>query len=127
MDSGAQIATATLSGTVRDDIGGALPGATVTVKSVSTGASRSTTTDSAGRYRFAALDPGVYEVRTALASFKTAIQTGVELSVGGTTEADVKMSLGQIAEKVTVGAEAPLIPTAKTALSRALRTRGNES
>jgi len=127
LSSGAQIATATLSGTVRDDIGGALPGATVTVKSVSTGASRSTATDSAGRYRFAALDPGVYEIRTELASFKTAIQTGVVLSVGGTTEADVKMSLGQIAEQVTVGAEAPLIESAKTELSRVVSTREIES
>ena len=114
----AQIATATLSGTVRDDTGAALPNATVTVKSDATGATRRTTSGADGRYRVAALDPGTYEVRAELASFKTVVQTGVILTVGGTTEADIKMSLGQIAEQVTVGAESPLVEPAKTELSR---------
>jgi outer membrane receptor protein involved in Fe transport len=117
----AQIATATLAGTVRDDTGAALPNVTITVKSEATSAVRSTTTDAEGRYRFAALDPGVYEVRAELANFKTAVHTGVVLSVGGTTDTDVKMSLGQIAEQVTVGAELPLIESAKTELSRVVR------
>src|SRR5438093_5831641 len=114
----AQIATATLAGTVRDDTRAALPSVTVTVKSASTGASRSTTTDAEGRYRFAALDPGTYEVRAELANFKTAIRTGVVLFVGGTTDGDITMSLGQIAEQVTVGADLPLIESAKAELSR---------
>ena len=52
----AQIATAALSGTVRDDTGAALPNTAVTVKSDATGATRRTTTGGDGRYRFAALD-----------------------------------------------------------------------
>src|SRR5262245_48640302 len=116
--AGTQIATATLSGAVRDDTGAALPNTTVTAKNTATSATRTTTTGNDGRYRFAALEPGVYEVRAELARFKTAIRTGVVLTVGGTTDADVTMSLGQIAEQVTVGAEAPLIESAKTELSR---------
>jgi carboxypeptidase family protein/TonB-dependent receptor-like protein len=123
----AQIATATLSGTVRDDTGAALPNVTVTARSDATGATRRTTTSADGRYRFAALDPGRYEVRAELASFKTAIQTGVILTVGGTTDSDITMSLGQIAEQVTVGAEAPLIESAKTELSRVVSTVEIES
>src|SRR5262245_24759759 len=123
----AQIATATLSGTVRDDTGAALPNTTVTAKSDATGATRRTTTGGDGRYRFAALDPGVYEVRAELASFKTAIQTGVVLTVGGITEADITMSLGQIAEQVTVGAESPLVEPAKTELSRVVSSVEIES
>src|SRR5262245_25527763 len=118
LPAAAQIATATLPGPVRDDTGAALPNTTVTVKSDETGATRRTTTGADGRYRFAALDPGSYEVRAELASFKTAIRTGVILTVGGTTEADIAMSLGQIAEQVTVGAESPLVEPSKAELSR---------
>src|SRR5262245_9506683 len=123
----AQIATATLSGAVRDDTGAALPNTAVTAKNTATSATRTTTTGNDGRYRFAALEPGVYEVRAELARFKTAIRTGVVLTVGGTTDADVTMSLGQIAEQVTVGAEAPLIESAKTELSRVVSTVEIES
>jgi hypothetical protein len=127
LPAAAQIATATLSGTVRDDTGAALPNTAVTVKSDATGATRRTTTGADGRYRFAALDPGRYEVRAELTNFKTAIQTGVILTVGGTTEADVTMSIGQIAEQVTVGAESPLVEPAKTELSRVVSTVEIES
>src|SRR6267142_5277035 len=117
-DTMAQIATATLLGVVSDETGAALPGAAVTVRSAATGVMRSATSDSEGRYRISALDPGEYDVRAELANFKTAIRTRVVLTVGGTTEADIKMSLGPIAEQVTVVTEAPLIEPAKAELSR---------
>src|SRR5206468_3637151 len=105
----------------------ALPGVTVTVKSVATGVTRSATTDSAGRYLISTLNPGEYELRAELANFKTTVRTGVGLSVGGTTETDITMSLGQIAEQVTVASEAPLIEPAKTELSRVVTTAEIES
>jgi hypothetical protein len=122
-----QIATATLSGVVRDETGAALPGTVLTVKGVARGVTRSATTDSEGRYRVSALDPGEYEVRAELANFKTAVLTGVVLSVGGTTEADIRMSLGQIAEQVTVSAETPLIEPVKAELSRVVSSQEIES
>src|SRR5262245_15975444 len=97
----AQIATATIWGTVHDATGASLPGATVSIKSTATGVIRSATTDAAGRYRVAALDPGEYEVRAELVGFKTAVQTGILLRVGGTTEADIALSIGEIAEEIT--------------------------
>src|SRR5437667_5647063 len=98
----AQIATATLAGSVRDETGAALPGVLVTIKSASTGTTRTVTSDAAGRYRIAALDPGEYEVRAELQSFKSALRTGVVLTVGGTTETDFTMAVGAISEEVTV-------------------------
>src|SRR5206468_6806168 len=77
----AQIATATLAGTVRDETGAALPGVLVTIKRASTGTTRTVTSDAAGRYRIAALDPGEYEVRAELQNFKSALRTGVVLTV----------------------------------------------
>src|SRR5712692_4628143 len=114
----AQIATATLLGVVRDETGAALPGAALTVKSVATGVTRNAISDSEGRYRVSALDPGEYEVHAELANFKTAVRTRVVLTVGGTADADIQLSLGPIAEQVTVVTEAPLIEPAKAELSR---------
>jgi hypothetical protein len=85
----AQITTATLSGTVRDETGASPPGVSLTVRNVATRVTRTATTDSAGRYLVSALNPGEYEVRAELSNFKTAIRSGVVLTVGGTTEADI--------------------------------------
>src|SRR5262245_11845524 len=122
-----QIATATLAGVVRDQTGAALPGTTLAIRSVATGATRTTTTDAAGGYRVSALDPGEYEVRAEHAGFKTAVQTGVLLTVGGTTVADITMALGQIAEEVSVLSETPLIEPAKVELSRVVSAERSES
>jgi Carboxypeptidase regulatory-like domain len=127
VDSTGQIATSTLLGMIRDETGSALPGAAVTVKSLATGATRTALSDADGRYRIAALDPGEYEVRVELANFKTVVRPRVLLTVGGATEADIGMSLGPIAEQVTVAADTPLIEPAKTELSRVVSAQEIES
>ena len=126
-NTAAQIATATLSGTVRDETGASLPGVSLTVRNVGTRVTRTTTTDSEGRYLVSALDPGEYETRAELSNFRTVIRSGVVLTVGGTTDADVRMSLGPIAEQVTVVADTPLIELAKAELSRVVTTQEIES
>src|SRR5207249_3511084 len=67
------------------------------------------------------------EVRVELVNFKTAVRTRVVVTVGGTTETDVEMSLGPIAEQVTVVNEAPLIEPAKAELSRVVSVQEIES
>jgi hypothetical protein len=85
---------------------------------VATGGSRTATTDGEGRYQIASVEPGNYEVRAALAGFRTAVRSGVVVTVGGTTEASLEMTVGQVAEEVTVQVEASLVESAKTDLSR---------
>jgi hypothetical protein len=127
VNSAAQIATATLAGVIRDETGGALPGVTVTVRSVATGAVRAATTDASGRYRVTALDPGEYEVRAELANFRSAVRTGVILTVGGTTDVEIGMSVGAITEQVTVVTQAPLIETSAVEMSRVVSAAEIES
>src|SRR4029450_10630773 len=67
----AQSGTGTITGTVVDGTGAALPGATVNVPEAGTGTVRTVTTDDAGRFRFAALNPGRYSLAVELASFRT--------------------------------------------------------
>jgi len=74
--------TATVSGRVDDSTGAAIPGATVTVTNLETGAVRTVTTLEAGNYRVLSLPVGRYDVKAELTGFKVALQTGVNLTVG---------------------------------------------
>ena len=123
----AQTATGTLAGIARDSSGGVMPGVSMKARNVATGVSRNATSDSEGRYRIPNIDPGEYEVRAELSGFRTTVNRGVMVTVGGTTEADVAMTVGQIAEEVTVATEPPLIEPAKTELSRVVSSRGRSS
>jgi hypothetical protein len=107
--------TATIVGVVRDS-GGVLPGATVTVRNVDTGLTRSVPTGGDGAFRFPALPVGPYEIRAELSGFRTAVRSGVRLLVGQEAVIDLMLELGSIQETVTVTGEAPLVETTTSAL-----------
>jgi hypothetical protein len=67
----AQITSATISGTIKDETGGVLPGVDVIVKNVDTGLTRSVVTDSNGYFTVPGLAPGQYETRATLQGFAT--------------------------------------------------------
>src|SRR3954463_6750107 len=73
-------ASGTITGTVVDSSGAALPGATVTVTESNTLAVRTGVSNEAGLFRMAALDPGEYTVRVELASFKPVSISAVKVS-----------------------------------------------
>src|SRR5215510_14197373 len=107
--------TATIVGAVRDS-GGVLPGATVTVRNVDTGLTRSVPTGGDGAFRFPALPVGPYEIRAELAGFRTSVRSGVRLLVGQEAVVEMVLELGSIQETVTVNGEAPLVETTTSAL-----------
>src|SRR5262245_62952053 len=75
-----QITAATISGTIKDDTGGVLPGADIVARNLETGISRSTVSNGDGAFTLPGLPPGKYEVRTSLPGFSTNAQN-VELTV----------------------------------------------
>src|SRR5213593_866836 len=107
--------TATIVGVVRDS-GGVLPGATVTVRNVDTGLTRSVPTGGDGAFRFPALPVGPYEIRAELSGFRALVRSGVRLQVGQEAVVDMLLELGSIQETVTVTGEAPLVETTTSAL-----------
>lgn len=105
----AQLTTATISGTAKDETEAILPGATITIRNLDTGITRTVITDSEGRYRAANLSLGNYEVTASLAGFQTAVRSGIKLTVGREAVVDFTMKVGEITEKLVVTGEAPLV------------------
>lgn len=122
-----QTTTATLSGVIHDASGAVVPNAKITVKNTQTGATRDILSDSVGRYSFTNLGPGQYEVRAELAGFRTAVQSGVVLAVGGAVALDLTIQVGNVSEIVEVKTEEPLIETGKAELSRVVSEQSIES
>ncbi len=80
-----------LTGTVTDQSGAVVPGATVTVKNLGTGAQRTTTTAGNGTYSVPSLPPSRYEVTVEKAGFG-AFTSQVQVSVGGNPTLDAKLA-----------------------------------
>ena len=106
----------TLQGTVLDDQGLALPGATVTFSNIETGWTRSDVTDAQGRYRAPALPPGVYSIKAELPGFSTALRDRVPLTLGQELTINLSMKVATVQETVTVSASVPLVETTSNTL-----------
>ncbi|PYQ98275.1 MAG: hypothetical protein DMF97_12890 [Acidobacteria bacterium] len=98
--------TGTLTGTVVDSTGAALPGATVTATAANTGSVRTVVTSEAGLFRFAALNPGRYAVRVELSGFRPLTVADVDLLSSEIRDlSNVTLQLGEITETVSVTSE----------------------
>src|SRR6185503_19707936 len=112
----AQSATGTITGTVVDGTGAALPGATVNVTEVATGSVRTVTTDDAGRFRFAALNPGRYSLAVELASFRTLNVADIALlSTEVRDLGKLGLQIGGVSETVTITSEITPVQVADSA------------
>jgi len=102
----AQVHGGGISGTVKDQQGGVLPGALTTLQGVD--AARTFVTDASGVFRFLELAPGPYKLTIALDGFRTLVRDGLVVEVGKNVELPVSLTVG-IAESVTVTAATPLV------------------
>jgi hypothetical protein len=101
--------SATLSGTVTDQSGAAVPAASATVRNLDTGLSRDTVTDQAGRYQLFALPLGQYEVRVKKVGFAEAVRTGIRLVVGQDARVDLTLRVGAVNEEMKVTGDAAIV------------------
>jgi hypothetical protein len=112
----AQSTGATLQGTITDEQGAVMPGATVVITNVETGWTRDAVTDERGWYRATALQPGNYAVRVTLQGFATQIRQGLTITIGQEANVNFALRLAGLEESLTVTAEAPLVETTKSTL-----------
>jgi hypothetical protein len=102
----AQAPTGEIDGTLYDMTGAVLVNATVVLKSESTGYSRTASSNESGRYSFPSLIPGTYELQAQAPGFRTEVTRAV-VQTGGITTVDVRLSLGDRQDTITVPGSGP--------------------
>ena len=96
--------TGTVVGVVTDSSGAVVPGATVTLTDTSTGASRNTTTNEAGRYVIVNVAPGIYGLSFTKKGFAETKATGTSVKVAVTTTVNISLQVGTSTTTVEVAA-----------------------
>jgi hypothetical protein len=123
----AQLATQTaLVGTVTDQSGSVLPGATITAVNVATQDKYEAVTNAEGRYNIQFVRIGTYEIRITLAGFQTSVATGVSVTTNQIARTDAVLRIGEVAESVTVAATALLLATDSASVKQTISERAVE-
>ena len=118
----AQILSGTVSGVVKDDQGGVLPGVLVTLQGAD--ATQTYTTESNGDFRFLNLAPGLYKVTVVLPGFSTLVREDIIVAVGKTVELPITLKIAAVAETITVSGETPIVDTRATGTAMARTVAG---
>jgi hypothetical protein len=110
----AQVTTAVVTGTVRDDQGGIVPGATVALISAARGTRvAGTMTNENGNFVFPNVPGDTYVIEVTLSGFRTTRREGVNVSPGDRVVVPpLTLTVGGLNETVTVAADAPLVQAA---------------
>jgi hypothetical protein len=118
----AQVLYGTITGSVRDATGAALPAATIVVVHDQTNLTREVVSNEEGSYTVVNMPQGIYTVRITLAGFREFERNDVPLAVGGIARVDATLEVGQVNERVTVSSTAQLLQTDKAEVSTELRS-----
>jgi Carboxypeptidase regulatory-like domain/TonB dependent receptor len=108
---------AQLSGTILDPNGAVVPGATVTLRSETTGIEQSTTSDAYGQYNFLLVPAGRYTLSVEASGFSKLTDTGVILTVGQVAILPITLQLASVTAEVTVTSDAQLVETSRIAVA----------
>jgi len=115
--------TAKILGTVSDQSGAAVVGATVTIKSTASSIERSTQTNSTGAYEVPALPPGTYSVQVQMAGFETQLAKSVVLEVSNNVVQNFVLKVATTSEVVTVEGTAPVIEATTMTVGQTINQR----
>jgi hypothetical protein len=118
----AQGSAGRILGTVTDQSGGAIAGATVIVTDVERNSPRTLTTDQAGEYNAPNLLPGSYKVRAEAKGFKAFERSGINLEVSAEIRIDLTMQPGEVSQTITVNESVPLVETTNAELGATLQS-----
>ena len=122
LPASAQLNLGRISGTVSDQTGGVIAGATVMVIDVPRGVTRTLTTDNSGEFSAPSLVPSTYTVRVEFKGFSTLERQNVEVGVGQDVRLDLTLQTGNQTQTVTVTELIPVIDTTNAVLSSTLET-----
>jgi hypothetical protein len=109
--------TGRITGLVTDQSGAVVSGARVILRNRSTYAVRETQSGREGTYSFALVQPGSYEVRCEMAGFKTAIRPEITVATQSTSQVDIQLELGSVAQTVVAEAREEILQTREATVS----------
>ena len=110
--------TAQIAGTISDVSGARVPEAQVTAREVDTGAQRKVASNAEGYYTVPLLPPGNYTVTVSKEGFSPVTHSGITLAVGDNATIDIKLTVGAVAQSVSVTSVAPLVDTQSGTINR---------
>src|SRR6201981_2432473 len=119
----AQSTFGSLSGSVTDASGAAMPDATITLTNSATAAKQSVTTGPDGLYSFVDLTPGSYVLEVEKQGFKHFKRDPVVVQVQQSVRIDVPMEVGAVTQTVEITAETPLLTPTSTSLGQVVDER----
>ena len=122
----AQRTAASISGTVTDPSGAAIPAAHITATEVSTGIQTQAQSNGEGFYVLSNMQPGMYRVRVESAGFETYEQTGLAIQVGQPRTVNAAMKVGSATQQVVVTGQPPLLDTTTQTISYAITPQFTE-
>jgi hypothetical protein len=118
----AQVDTGTLTGTVKDEQGGVLPGATVTITHEGQGLTLTSVTREDGTYIFTPIRTGEYSVEVDFPGFRKGIRRGLSVAIQQEVRIDFTLQTGVVTEEVLVTAQAPLLQTGSGTVGETLKS-----
>jgi hypothetical protein len=119
----AQTVNGTIHGTVTDATGAAIPDASIQVTNLGNGLIRTGVANSSGFYTITELPPGQYSIKVSKASFATVVQEHLELLVNQDLQADYTLKVGEVSERVEVGAAPLALETASATLGQVIGSK----
>jgi hypothetical protein len=108
------VSAATIKGTIKDQQGAVVAGATITAKSIERGITRSDKTGSEGTYIIPTLQPGPYQIRIEAPGFEARVVERVELTVGQIVVYDAELRPGGVTAQIEITSDAPVIEVERT-------------
>ncbi len=106
-----QLIQGSITGTVVDPSGAAVPDAEVSIMNMNTGQQRTSVTGASGQYNFPTVNAGTFNLTVTKDGFRAYTQEGVAVSINTTTRVNVTLQLGQVTEQITVAAHAATLQT----------------
>jgi carboxypeptidase family protein/TonB-dependent receptor-like protein len=122
-----QLLQGSITGNVTDPTGAAVPDAEISLMNTNTGEQRAATSNASGQFNVPAVPAGTYNVTVTKEGFRAYIQEGTTVAINTNTRVDVTMQLGQVAEQITVAAQAATLQTDRAEVSAEVTTKTLEN
>ncbi len=116
-----------VGGSVKDETGAVVPGASVTLTNTETGLTRTIVSNAQGAYTFAQIPTGTYEILVELSGFANTQVTGLQINVGAALTLDISIGLAGQTEVITVEAAGGVVDTSSAGVSQLLNEEAIEN